>query len=153
MKVVLGLKLGRRLTAVAALRDEMFVFHDVRSVPSRFDTQEASITRYLRTLFEQVKPAHLYYYAPTNTQTTTERLILLVEQAAADHGIPALRLAKSDVFGSIAAFPARTRRELRDQVMHLWSTLSDGRLIRQAVLAEAAAAALVGELRNEWPPL
>lgn len=153
MNVVLGLKLGRRLTAAAALRDGMFVFHDVRSVPSRTDTLESTITRYLQTLLEQLKPAHLYYYAPTNTQTTTGRLMLLVEQAAANNGIPALRLLKSDVFGSIAALPARTRRELRDQVQHLWSTLSDGKLIRQAVLAEAAAAALVGELRNEWPPL
>lgn len=153
MNLVLGLKLGRRLTAAAALRDEMFVFHDVRSVPSRTDTLETSIARYLNTLFEQLKPAHLYYYAPTSTQTTTERLVLLVEQAAANHAIPALRLVKSDVFGSIAAVPARTRRELRDQLQHLWSTLSDGKLIRQAALAEAAATALVGELRNDWPPL
>jgi hypothetical protein len=153
MKVILGLKLGRRLTAAAALRDEMFVFHDVRSVPSRADTLEAGITRYLHTLFEQLKPAHVYYYAPTSTQTTTGRLVLLVEQAAANYGIPARRLAKSDVFGGVSALPARTRRELRDQLQHLWPTLSEGKFIRQAVLAEAAAAALVGELRDEWPPL
>ena len=152
MNVVLGLKLGRRLTAAAALRDETFVFHDVRSVPSRADTLEAGITRYLQTLFEQLKPTHVYYYAPTSTQTTTGRLVLLVEQAAENHGIPARRLAKSDVFGGVSARPARTRRELRDQVQHLWPTLSEGKFIRQAVLAEAAAAALIGELRDEWPP-
>jgi hypothetical protein len=152
MKVMLGLKLGRRLTAAAAFSDEMFVFHDVRSVSSRADTLDAGITRYLQTLLEQLKPAHVYYYAPTSTQTTTGRLVLLVEQAAANHGIPARRLAKSDVFGSAGARPARTRRELRDQLQHLWPTLSEGKFIRQAVLAEAAAAALVGELRDEWPP-
>lgn len=153
MKVILGIKLGRRLTAAAALRDEMFVFHDVRSVPSRADTLEGGITRYLHTLFEQLKPAHVYYYAPTSTQTTTGRLVLLVEQAAENHGIPARRLAKSDVFGGVSALPARTRRELRDQLQHLWPTLSEGKFIRQAVLAEAAAAALVGEMRDEWPPV
>lgn len=153
MKVILGLKLGRRLTAAVALRDETFVFHDVRSVPSRAETLEAGITRYLQTLFEQLRPAHVYYYAPTSTQTTTGRLVLLVEQTAVYHGIPASRLAKAEVFGTVGLLPARTRRDLRDQMQHLWPTLSEGKFIRQAVLAEAAAAALVGELRNEWPPV
>ena len=114
MKVILGLKLGRRLTAAAALSDEIFTFHDVRSVPSHTDSLEAGITRYLHTLLEQLNPAQVYYYAPTSTQTTTGRLVLLVEQAAESHGVPARRLTKSDVFGGVSARPARTRRELRD---------------------------------------
>jgi hypothetical protein len=47
--------------------------------------------------------------------------------------------------------PVRTRRELREQLSDLWPVLSEGKVHRQAALAEAAASALVGDLRRELP--
>lgn len=152
MKPVLGLKLGRRLVGAAALADETFVFHDLRYVSSRRDRWESAMTRYFQTLLEQIKPAYVCYYAPTTLQTTTNRLVLLLEQTAGEAGVAAHRLTKSELLDHFAFTPIRTRGQLRERLQALWPVLAEGKVGRQAVLAEAAAAALMGELRHELPP-
>jgi hypothetical protein len=153
MSVTLGLKLGRRLVAAAGLdEDGQFVFHDSRYVDGRKSTLNAGTTRYFGQLLDQLKPAAVYYYAPTGHQTLTEQLALLLEQSAVHAGISAHRLTKADLFGSVSVTPARTRRELQEQLADLWPALSEAKVHRQAALAEASASALVGDLRQELPP-
>jgi hypothetical protein len=153
MSVILGLKLGRRLMAAAGHEDEHFVFHDSRYVASRKSTVDAGLTKYFGQLLDQLKPAAVYYYAPTGQQTITEQLAARLEQSATEAGIPVRRLNRTDVFGSFGLTPVRTRRELREQLADLWPLLSEGKAPRQSVLAEAAASALVGDLRQGLPPL
>jgi len=153
MSVTLGLKLGRRLVAAAGLEDGQFVFHDARYVAARTSTLHAGTTRYFGQLLDQLKPAAVYYYAPTGQRTITAHLAVLLEQSASQAGIPARRLTKADLFGSVSATPLRTRRALREQLSDLWPVLSEGTVHRQTALAEASASALVGDLRQELPPL
>jgi hypothetical protein len=150
--MILGLKLGRRLMAAAALDDEQFVWQDSRFAPSRRSAMASGLTRYFSQLLTQVKPEAIYYYAPTGPNTLTEDLIKLLVTTAGESGIPVKPLSRLDVFGSFGLLPLRTRRELRDALQPLWPVLSDGPVPRQVALAEAAAAALVGDLQQAWPP-
>lgn len=152
MTVILGLKLGRRLMAAAAMEDEQFVFHDSRYVASRHSTLAPGTSRYFAQLLDQLRPVAIYYYAPTGHQTLTEQLVVMLEQSAAHAGISSRRLAKADLFTSVSLLPVRTRRELREHLAELWPVLSAGKVHRDAALAEAAASALVGDLRQALPP-
>ena len=150
--MILGLRIGRRLLAAVTLDHEAFMFYEARYVASRTTTSDPGMTRYFTRLLEQFKPTAVYFYAPAGTGTTAEQLVAGLEQTAAHAGVPVKRLAKADLFTSATLVPARTRRELREQLSDLWPVLSEGKLHRQTVLAEAAASALVGELRQGLPP-
>ena len=150
--MILGLRLGRRLMAAAALDNDAFVFHDCRYVPPRKPTFDASMSKYFARLCDQLTPTAVYYYAPTGPGTVTEQLVARLEQTAGQAGIPVKRLTKSDLFTSVSVEPVRTRRELREQLSDLWPVLAEGKLNRQATLAEAAAGALVGDARQGLPP-
>lgn len=150
--MILGLKLGRRLTAAAGLEDEAFVYHDCRYVSSRKATLDGSVTKYFGRLFDQLTPTAIYYYAPTGPGTVTEQLVARLEQTAGQAGIPVRRLSKTDLFTSASVMPVHTRRELRDQLSDLWPVLAEGKLIRQTTLAEAAAGALAGDARQLLSP-
>jgi hypothetical protein len=150
--MILGLKLGRRLMAAAAIEDDAFVFHDCRYVSSRKTTLETSISKYFARLCEQLTPAAVYYYAPTQPGTITSQLVEKLEETARQAGIPVKRLTKADLFTGVGVTPVRTRRELREQLSDLWPVITQGRVERQANLAEAAAGALIGDARQGLAP-
>jgi hypothetical protein len=151
--MILGLKFDRRLVAAAGLEGEQFVFGDSRFVPSRQAGLSAAMSRYLRQVLEQVKPAAIYYYAPQESGAFTTELVTILEREAANLGVPAKPLSKTDVFGSFGVLPLRTRRDLRALLEAFWPALTEGKPSRQVVLAEAAAVALVGDLHQAWPPV
>jgi hypothetical protein len=149
MNTILGFKLGRRLIAAAALADEQFVFSDQHYVTPRPASRDANMARYFERLLDQVKPALVFYYTPATARGTTKQLVTLLEQAAAARGIPVRGLTKSELMDHFGFTPVRTRRELRELLAHLWPVLEDGKDIRHAVLAEAAAAAMNGEVQRQ----
>lgn len=151
--MTLGIRLGRRLMAVAALKDERFEYHDSRFVPSRKRARASAVSGYFRRVFEQTAPTVVYYFAPTGPSTLTDGLVQLLEAEAAAHGIASKRLTRSDVFDSFGVAPLKTRQDLRTQMQHLWPALREAADARQLVLAEAAAVALVGDLYQAWPPV
>lgn len=144
--MILGLKFDRRLIAAVGLESEQFVFRDSRFVPSMQARLGAAMNRYLRHVLDQVKPVAIYYYAPTESGAHTAELVTVLERAAADLGVPAKPLSRTDVFGSFGVLPLQTRQELRTLVEAFWPALTEGKTARQVVLAEAAAVALVGDL-------
>jgi hypothetical protein len=146
MNTVLGFKLGRRLIAAAGLRDEEFVFGDQRFVTSRPESLESAMTRYFETLLEQVRPDLVFYYAPAATGTTASRLLSLLESAAAQRQLSVRSVSKTDVFDNFGILPLRTKRELREHLVAFWAALADGKVAKQGVLAEAASAAMNGEM-------
>ena len=150
--MTLGLKLGRRLVAAVAVDGEEFAFQDSRFVPRRAQLV-SGFSRYLQQLLRQVSPSAVYFYAPGANATLTHDLIGLLEAEAAAAGITARPLNKAEVFGAFGLKPVKTRRELRDLLQNLWPVLSEGKVHRQAALAEAAAVALVGDLQVQWPPV
>ena len=151
--MTLGIRLGRRLMAVAAFKNDRFEYHDSRFVPSRKNALASAVSGYFRRVFEQTAPTVVYYFAPTGPSTLTDGLIQLLETEAAAYGIAAKRLTRSDVFDSFGPAPLRTRQDLRIQMQHLWPALRVATDARQLVLAEAAAVAMVGDLYQEWPPV
>jgi hypothetical protein len=151
--MILGLKFDRRLIAAAGLNGEQFVFGDSRFVPSRQAALSTAISRYLRNVLDQVKPVAIYYYAPPQSGTFTAELVTILEHEAAHVGVPVKSLSHTDVFGSFGVLPLRTRRALRAHLEAFWPALTEGKPSRQLVLAEAAAVALVGDLRQAWPPV
>ena len=150
--MILGLKLGRRLIAACGLAEEEFRFRDSRYIGSRRRLAE-TVPVYFRRLIEQSRPRAIYAYAPSVTESSTEAVVALLETEAAKAGIAVKRLTKPDIFGSFGLVPFRTRGELRTTLLHLWPQLSEHPDVRQIPLAEAAAAALVGDLREAWPPV
>ena len=107
--MTLGIRLGRRLMAVAAMANERFEFHDSRFVPSRKASLATGVSGYFRRVFNQAAPTVVYYFAPTGANTVTDGLIRLLEVEAAAHGIAVKRLTRSDVFDSFGVAPLRTR--------------------------------------------
>lgn len=152
MTTILGLKLGRRLTAAVAFSDERVVFHDSRYVPGRRDLRERSVVRYLVQLLAQLEPAHIFYYAPTTSSSTTDYLVGLVESIASQRGVPITRLARTDLFDSVGFAPLRTRRELCEHLQLLWSELGEIIPARRLAFAEAATCAFVGDLKMGLGP-
>ena len=150
--MILGLKLSRRLIAAVGLDEEAFTFSDSRFVPSR-SAELAAIGRYFHTLLTQTHPASVYVYSPEGAGRTTDILRDALEQAAGALGIPVKPLGRLAIFGSFGIAPVRTRRELREVLLPLWPALTEGKTQRQTALAEAAAAALIGQVYNRWPPL
>lgn len=150
--MILGLKLGRRLIAAVGLSDEAFSFRDSRYIGSRRELA-ATVPAYFRRLLEQSRPRTIYAYAPSAPDSSTEDVVALLEAEAAKMGVTVKRLTKSDMLGSFGLVPLRTRSELRTVLLHLWPQLSENPELRQVPLAEAAAAALIGDLREAWPPV
>lgn len=146
MNTILGIKLGRRLIATVGLRDEEFVFGDQRFVTSRPQSFESAMTRYFDTVLDQLRPDLIFYYVPAPSGTVAARLIGILESVAARQQLSARPLAKTDVFDNFGVLPLRTRRELREYLAAFWSTLTDGKVASQWVLAEAASAAMNGEV-------
>lgn len=150
--MILALRLGGRLVAACGLAAESFVFHDSRYLGRRGDHPEV-LPGYFRQLLEQTQPSCLYAYAPSAPDSSTEDLLKLLETTAATFGLSVKRLSKPDLFTAFGLQPFRTRAELLDCLRHLWPELSTNHPPRQLPLAEAAATALVGDLRERWPPV
>ena len=146
--MILGLKLGRRLVAAVAFDDEEAILCDSRFVPSGTEDLERVVARYFDQVISQVKPIEVFYYAPTSAQTVTERLVDVLTAAVARVGLTATRVTKEDLIASFGIPPLRTRRELRECISTFFSQVGENKAARQVVIAEAAATALVGELRR-----
>lgn len=149
--MTLGIKIGRRLTAIAGLDGERFAFRDSRYAIKRREVQIEAFTQYIARVIEQVRPTAVYFYAPTAPETLASELARTLEAQAAKAGIPVRSLSRADVFGSFGVLPLRTRRELREVITAIWPELATALISRQEALAEAAAAALIGELQQVWP--
>ena len=145
--MTLGFKLGRRLLAAVAVDGEDITFCDSRFVAPRRDRLERGIPKYLDRVLSQIKPSAVFYYAPTSPHSVTENLIGLLNQAAGRNGLIPLPLTKHDIFGSFGLVPLRTRQQLRECLMSFVPQLAEGKPPRQVAVAEAAATALVGEVR------
>lgn len=150
--MILAFRLGGRLIAACGLAAESFAFHDSRYLGRRKD-HAALLPAYFHRLLEQTTPKAIYAYAPSAADSSTEELLTLLETAAATFGLPVKRLARSDLFTAFGLQPFRTRSELLASLLHLWPELATNHVPRQLPLAEAAAAALVGDLRERWPPV
>lgn len=152
--MILGLKLGRRLLGAAAFDQEQFTFADSRYVGTRRTVPETTAA-YFRRLIEQTRPLVICYYAPTTPdapESLTDEVVRLLEKEAALARIPVKGLTRSDIFGSFGLVALKTREALLEVMVQLWPDLSDVKPRRQSAVAEAAVAALVGELRQKWPP-
>ncbi|MFA5897646.1 MAG: hypothetical protein WC829_00900 [Hyphomicrobium sp.] len=143
--MILGFRLGRRLMAVVAVQDEAVTFHDCRFVSSRRDTLERAMRSYFSKILDQLSPSRICYYAPTTAKTATDRLVSLLEEQAVARSIPVIRTDRSGLLRACGLPPLATRQALKESVRDLWPVLSEGRLDRQLVCAEALVSALVGE--------
>lgn len=150
--MILGVKLDRRLIAIVGLQDEQFVFSDSRFVPARA-VLSVAVARYFQRLLEQFRPAAVHYYAPDDPGTVTAAAVKALDTEAGRAGVPMKPLSRFDLFSSVGILPLRTRQDLRACVANLWPGLAEGKPHRQTALAEAATAALVGDLRQAWPPV
>jgi hypothetical protein len=150
--MTLGLKLGRRLVGAVALDDETVTFHDSRFVRARRDQPGTALSTYVGRVLDQVRPSVVYMYAPVGVGTVTAELVGALEREAARRGIPVKPLTRTDVLGSFGLRLLRTRAELREVIGVIWPALAEVKRHRQDTVAEAAAAALVGDISQEWPP-
>lgn len=150
--MILGLKLGRRLLAAVGFANDTFVFRDSRYVGAR-RTLARAIPTYLRQLFEQTSPSVIYVFAPSQGESTTEQLVRLLEDEAAARSIAVKTLSKMDLHGAFGLLPIKSRAELLQAMTSLWPELANEPDARKTPLAEAGAAALVGDLREAWPPV
>jgi len=151
--MIVGLKLGRRLLAASAFDAQRFVFQSSRYVATRKGAVEPGLAKYLTQLFDQLRPTAVYYFAPAASTPFMQVLIALLAEQAATAGVPLKPLSRLDIFGSFGITPLRTRGELREALLPLAPMLSEGKDHRQTALAEATAAALIGDLWQRWPPL
>jgi 5-formyltetrahydrofolate cyclo-ligase len=142
--MTLGVKLGRRLLAAVAFDDEQVIFCDSRFVPSKREDLHR-LAKYIDQLIAQVQPTEVVYYAPSASESVTEQLAGLLEATMNKAGIPTSRLTRQELFASFGTPPVRTRRELRECLSSFVPQVNENKTARHVVMAEAAAAALVGE--------
>lgn len=152
--MILGFKIGRRLTGVVGFDDERVAFHDSRYAIKRPEAQVSSFEHYVARVLNQLTPRAIYYYAPTSGQNTlAESMVRRLTDQAGKAGVSIRPLTKLEVFGSFGVLPPGTRRQLREIVSAIWPELGAANPHRQEALAEAAATALVGDLAQAWPPV
>jgi hypothetical protein len=144
--MTLGFRLSRRLIAAVALQDESVTHHDSRYVARRRDQAEARMSRYLERLVEQLRPDRLCVYAPTSPTALTELLVQRVGELAARHGIPVVHIDRRTLRGAIGLEPDATRRALLEGVVALWPTCATLPAATQTAFAEAALAAMTGDV-------
>ena len=152
--MTLAFRLGGRMIAACGLAEETFDFYDTRYLGRRTDYPGA-IPTYLARLLDQAKPAAVYVYAPTPAESSsaTDELLKMLETAASAIGLPVKRLERSELFTGFGLQPLRSRAQLLESIRHVWPDLRTLHDSRQLALAEAAAAVLVGDLREGWPPV
>lgn len=152
--MTLAFRLGGRMIAACGLADETFEFFDSRYLGRRSEFP-SSIPSYLARLLDQARPAAVYVYAPTafESSSATDELLKMLEAAASRIGLSVKRLERSELFTRFGLQPLRTRAQLLESIRHLWPDLRTIHASRQLALAEAAAAVLVGDLREGWPPV
>ena len=148
--MILALRLGRRLIGVCGFEHESFAFKDSRYV-GRKATLESTVPAYIAQLLEQIRPSAVYVYAPGATEALPNEVLALVEKTCAERGMPSRRLNREDITHAFGLQPLRMRRALHEVILHIWPELSSMPAPRQLVLAEAAATALIGDLRERWP--
>lgn len=144
--MILGLRLGRRLIAAVAVRDERVTFHDCRFVTSRREVLERSMRTYFAKLLDQLSPTRVCYYAPTTADTKADLVTVLLTEQATARRIPVVRTDRAHLLQACGLPPSATRSALRDQMRDLWPALADSRPDRQLVGAEALVSALVADL-------
>jgi hypothetical protein len=149
--MIVGIKIGRRLTGVVGLTDEQFVFSDTRYAVRRREAQLLAFDTYIRHLLNQLQPVAIFYYAPSGPDTLADALRHRLTELSGQAGIPIRPLSRMDVFGSFGLIPPKTRSELRQVMSAIWPELTTSMVGRQDALAEAGAAALIGQLRHSWP--
>lgn len=149
--MILGLKLGRRLVGVVGLDDERVTFHDARFVRAKRGEAGQPMGRYLARVLDQTHPQAIALYAPPAPGAITTELVGVLERLAASTGTAVTPITKRDLFGSFGLSLMRTRADLVAQVATLWPGLQEVASHRQETVAEAAAAALIGDLRHRWP--
>ena len=153
--MILGFKLGRRLLAAVGLDAEQFGFVDSRYVGRR-QTLTETASAYFHRVIDQARPSVIYVYAPTapdEPESLTKALVGVLETEAGRVGVPVKELERADLFGSFGLVALRTRPQLFDVMSAIWPALSEAKKERQLILAEAGAAALVGDIRQRWPPV
>lgn len=149
--MILAFKLSRRLLASVGFRGEEFCLADTRYIGPRATFPRLS--PYFRRLIEQAQPRAIYIYAPGPSGSAVDDLLKVLEAEAAGMGILVRRLSKSDIFTAFGLLPLRNRQELSTLIQQIWPAMPVAEGERGTPLAEAAAAALVGDLRDAWPSL
>lgn len=149
--MILAFKISRRLVASVGLKAETFSMADSRYLGPRDSLPR--LVPYFRRLIEQASPRAIYVYAPGEKGASIEDLLRLLEVEAGRCGLSIHRLVRSDIFTAFGLLALPNRRELFATMQHIWPEIPRPPDERGIPLAEAAAAALVGDLREVWPPL
>jgi hypothetical protein len=146
--MTLGLKLGRRLTAAVAVDGEEVVFQDSRYVARRQEEVEPRLRGYFDRLLEQLRPQAVYFYAPTTAAALTERLAQLLQESADQFAVPAIRLDRSEIRAAVALPGRAARQAVYQELATLWPQVGECRKPQQLPFAEAAVAALIGDVTH-----
>jgi hypothetical protein len=149
--MILAFKLSRRLLASVGFRGEEFCLADTRYIGPR--STFTRLSPYFRRLIEQAQPKAIFIYAPGPTGSAVDELLKVLEAEAAGMGILIRRLTKQDIYSAFGLLPLRTRQEMFAVMQQIWPAMPVAEGERGTPLAEAAAAALVGDLRDAWPTL
>jgi hypothetical protein len=150
--MILGFKLSHRLVSAAGLHGESFSFRDTRYVGVR-RSSPATLAAYFHRVLSQTTPTAIYAYQPGGRDRSSDALLQALETEAARLGISVHLLDRAEVMTAFGVMPLRTRDEVLEALLHIWPAVGEAVAPKQHCLAEAAAVALVGALREEWPPL
>src|SRR5262245_4122807 len=139
--MTLGLKLSRRLATAVAVDGEDVVFHDSRYIARRREQVESRLREYFDRLFEQLKPAAVYVYAPTAPETLTSRAIRLLQEAADRHAILYFEIDRTEMRAAVALQPDAKRQQVYERSASIWPEVTTLRKPQQVAFAEAAVTA------------
>src|SRR5205814_1957725 len=98
MKTTFGFKLSRRLLSAVVVSDGEIVYYDLRHMPAQPDRAEQTLKHHFGQLAHQFGPTDLAYYAPTPAESFAGRSTRLLEEQAAEIGLPIQRLNRTDLF-------------------------------------------------------
>lgn len=150
---IVTLRVNRRAVAVARLVDEGLALADGRHLTSHRESAVEAAGRYVEKLLDLSRPTHLVIDAPQATgDGVTAQILGRLEALAGRRGVSMLVMGKVDILRAFGVRPLASRVELRQLVRNYWPQLSGLTSRVEPYVVDAAAAALVADVRMVLEP-
>jgi hypothetical protein len=146
--IVLALRITRRAVAAATVQDDDLTFHDARHVSSKKERALAGAERYITRLMDVTKPTFVMLDSPHTPRSTTSQVLEIVTGVLARLHVPWEMVSVSDILSSFGQPGVRSRRELVRVIEPFWPALAQLSSNVKPYVADAAAAALYGDVRH-----
>lgn len=152
MNPTLAISLTRRQIAAVIVKDGEVAFYECHYLRSNKDTARTSVLRLVERLALQFKPSTVVLYCPATDGTSGEALGRVIKEWVVSQELPLLSLSRGKLYEALGEPAPQTSRALAEALRIIWPGLDAARTASKKAVAEAATAALIGDVLGELRP-